>query len=272
MDRQDGCGVEHATFNMKGRSEAFTSPFFDADDRRYIYDAKLPPTNTLIWVAAYIPEDDVFFRHGADIEFSLAPDPPTFGAGEAYCSTMLIGHFAFQLLSIWRKRLDNKRGSTGIELNIGRGWLDKTIPIWPPDIATASARWPPEPGGVSQGERQPEQRRQLLDAPSELQDLLPEFRLREVRRFQSYHDPGRRCEPSTRRRSRDPEIGGDGQVSGTLDEIPEPMVIALLRPGHGRHLKDDRPIAHIAQILQEDAGRRPARRELAHENTKCRWR
>ena len=134
---------EHASFNMKGRSEAFTSPFFDADDRRHIYDAKLPPTNTLIWVAAYIPEDDLFFRHGADIDFTLAPAPPTFGAGEAYCSTMLIGHFAFQLVSFWRKRLDDKRGSTGIELNIGRGWLDKTILIWPPDIATASARWPP---------------------------------------------------------------------------------------------------------------------------------
>ena len=56
---------------------------------------------------------------------------------------MLIGHLAFQLFAFWRKRLDDKRGSTSIELNTGRGWLDKTIPIWPPDIATASARWPP---------------------------------------------------------------------------------------------------------------------------------
>jgi hypothetical protein len=37
-------------------------------------------------------------------------------------------------------------------------------------------------------------------------------------------------------RARDPEIRGDSQVPGALDEIPEPMVIALLlRPGRGPH-------------------------------------
>jgi hypothetical protein len=50
-----------------------------------------------------------------------------------------------------------------------------------------------------------------------------------------------------------------------LDEIPEPMVIALLRPGHGRHLEDDRPITHVAQILQDDAGRHEAARNRACE-------
>jgi hypothetical protein len=107
---------------------------------------------------------------------------------------------------------------------------------------------------------------------AELPDLLPEFRLSEVRQFQSDHDPGRRAEPSTRRRARDPEIGGDGQVPGASDEIPEPVIVALLRAGRGRHPDDGRPIADTAQLLQDDAGRRSVRRELAHENTKCRWR
>jgi hypothetical protein len=34
---------------------------------------------------------------------------------------------------------------------------------------------------LQQGERQPEQRREFLDALPQLQDFLPEFRLREVR-------------------------------------------------------------------------------------------
>jgi hypothetical protein len=93
-----------------------------------------------------------------------------------------------------------------------------------------------------------------------------------VRQFQSDHDPGRRAEPSTRRRARDPEIGGDGQVPGASDEIPEPVVIALLRAGRGRHPDDGRPIADTAQLLQDDAGRHSPRRELARENKKCRWR
>jgi hypothetical protein len=38
---------------------------------------------------------------------------------------------------------------------------------------------------------------------------------------------------------RDPEIGGDGQVSGALDEIPEPMVIALLRDVDGIRMMID---------------------------------
>jgi hypothetical protein len=58
----------------------------------------------------------------------------------------------------------------------------------------------------------------------------------------------------------------------TGDEIPEPMVIALLRAGRGRHPEDDRPIAETAQLLRDGGERRSARRELAHENTKCRWR
>jgi len=76
--------------------------------------------------------------------------------------------------------------------------------------------------------RQPEQRCELLDASPQRQELLPELRLREIRYLQTDHGRRRRAEPSTRRRARDTEIGGDGQVPGPLDEIPESMVIALL--------------------------------------------
>jgi hypothetical protein len=69
----------------------------------------------------------------------------------------------------------------------------------------------------------------------------------------------RRCaEPPTRRRTRDAEMRGDGQVPGALDKIPEPMVIALLRAGRGPHADDHRPVAHVPQLLRDDAGRRSA--------------
>ena len=92
-----------------------------------------------------------------------------------------------------------------------------------------------ETRGLQQGQHEPEQRRELLDASPQLQDLLSEFRLREVRHIQTDHDRRRRAEPPTRRRARDAEIRGDGHVAGALDEIPQPMVIALLRAGRGRH-------------------------------------
>ena len=68
-----------------------------------------------------------------------------------------------------------------------------------------------------------------VDASPRLQDLLPEFLLREVRHLQTDHDRRHRAEPPSRRRARDTEIHSDGQVPGALDKIPEPMVIALLR-------------------------------------------
>jgi hypothetical protein len=95
---------------------------------------------------------------------------------------------------------------------------------------------------VYQSQCQPQQCRELLDASPELQDFLLEFRRREVRQLHRYHDSRRRREPSTRGRAWDPEIGRDGQVPGALDEIPEPMVIALLRAGRGWHPEDDRPL------------------------------
>ena len=98
-----------------------------------------------------------------------------------------------------------------------------------------------KPGGSKQGQREPEQRRELLDASPQLQDLLSEFRLREVRHIQTDHDRRRRAEPATRRRARDSEVRGDGHVPGALDEIPKPVVVALLRAGRGRHGDDHRP-------------------------------
>jgi hypothetical protein len=37
------------------------------------------------------------------------------------------------------------------------------------------------------------------------------------------------------RRSRNAALRGDAQVTGTLGQIPEPMVIALLRAARRRH-------------------------------------
>jgi hypothetical protein len=52
---------------------------------------------------------------------------------------------------------------------------------------------------VKQGQSQPEQGGELLDASPQLQDLLPEFRPREVRYLQTDYDTRRCVEPPTRR-------------------------------------------------------------------------
>ena len=63
-----------------------------------------------------------------------------------------------------------------------------------------------------------------------------------------------RClaEPPTGRRARDSEIRGDGHVLGALDEIPKPVVVALLRAGRSRHGNDHRPFPHAAQLIEDD--------------------
>ena len=38
-----------------------------------------------------------------------------------------------------------------------------------------------------------------------------------------------------------PKIRGDGHVLGALDEIPKPVVVALLRAGRSRHENDHQP-------------------------------
>jgi hypothetical protein len=49
--------------------------------------------------------------------------------------------------------------------------------------------------------------------------FLLEFRCLQVRHVQAYRDPRCLAEPATRRRTRNPEICGDGQVPGAVDEI-----------------------------------------------------
>ncbi len=77
------------------------------------------------------------------------------------------------------------------------------------------------PGGSSQGQREAEQRRELMDASPQLQDLLSELRLSEVRTIQTDHD--RRClaQPPPCRRARDSEIGGNAHVPGAFGRDAE---------------------------------------------------
>ena len=80
-----------------------------------------------------------------------------------------------------------------------------------------------------QGESEPKRCRELLHAWSVPHDLLLEFPCLQVRHVQAYDDLLCVHEPPTGRRARDPEIRGDGHVPGALDEIPQPVVIALLK-------------------------------------------
>jgi hypothetical protein len=82
-------------------------------------------------------------------------------------------------------------------------------------------------------------------------DVLSELRFSDVRSLQSDHDRRHRAKPSTRRRARDSEVGGDGHVPGALDELPKPMVVALLRAGRGRHANDHSPFHDAAQSLKD---------------------
>ena len=50
------------------------------------------------------------------------------------------------------------------------------------------------------------------------------------------------AEPPSRRRARDTQICGDGEISGALHQIPKPMVIPLLRAGRGRHADESSAI------------------------------
>jgi hypothetical protein len=85
------------------------------------------------------------------------------------------------------------------------------------------------------------------------QHLLSEFRLREVRHIQADHDGRRRSQPPPRR-ARDAKVRRDGHVAGALHEIPEAVVVTLLRAPPARHGPDHRPFPHAAQLLTEDAG------------------
>jgi hypothetical protein len=61
------------------------------------------------------------------------------------------------------------------------------------------------------------------------------LRLGEGRHIQIDHDRRHRAEPPARGRTRDAEIRGNGYVAGAADEIPQPVIIALLRSRRGRH-------------------------------------
>ena len=97
-------------------------------------------------------------------------------------------------------------------------------------------------------------RRELLHASPECHDFLAQFRCAHVRHVQAYHDLRCCAEPPTSGRPRDAEIGGDSQVPGALDEIPKPVVVALLRAPRGRHGDDHRPFGHVAQLLEGHGG------------------
>src|SRR5262245_52958741 len=73
----------------------------------------------------------------------------------------------------------------------------------------------------------------LLEA--ERHDLLLEFGCLQFRHVQADND--RRClaEPATGRRTRNPEIRGDGHVPGVADELSKPVVVALLPAPRSRH-------------------------------------
>ena len=56
-----------------------------------------------------------------------------------------------------------------------------------------------------------------------------EGRRAQVRHVQAHHDLRCLAEPPMGRRARDPEIRGDGHVSGAVDEMPKPVVVELLK-------------------------------------------
>ena len=97
-----------------------------------------------------------------------------------------------------------------------------------------------------------------------------EFRCLEVRHVQADHDLRCLAEPPTGRRARDPEIRGDGHVPGALDEIPKPVVVALLKAARGRHGDDHRPFAYAAQLLEDDWERPLMRRSATVTTTRAR--
>jgi hypothetical protein len=52
---------------------------------------------------------------------------------------------------------------------------------------------------------------------------------------------GPRVEPSAAGRARDTEIRGERHVPGLANEVPKPVIIALLRAGPARHADDHPP-------------------------------
>jgi hypothetical protein len=129
----------------------------------------------------------------------------------------------------------------------------------------------------TQGESEPKQCRELLHASLELQGFLLEFRCPQIRHVQAHHDLRCPAEPPAGRRARDPEIPGDGPVSGALDEIPKPVVVALLQAPRGRHgmiIRRSLTPLNYSRTLRPsvDVRRSPQWRQLAPEGAECPWR
>ena len=92
------------------------------------------------------------------------------------------------------------------------------------DLPLGAAVWQPLPrqgesGGSVDGEHEPKQRRELLDASPEHKDLMPEFHVRAGGHVKTDDDRGRPAEPSACRRTGDTEIRRQGHISGAVDEI-----------------------------------------------------
>ena len=91
------------------------------------------------------------------------------------------------------------------------------------------------------GQHEPQECRKLLDASSEQENFLPEFRFGELGDVKTHDGERRRTQPPPSRRAWDTEVNREGHVSGVLDELAEPVVIALLRADRARHADDDQP-------------------------------
>ena len=75
----------------------------------------------------------------------------------------------------------------------------------------------------------------FCDASLQRQDLLPKFRLRQVRAMETHDGIRRGAEPPTCGRSRDAAIRGEAELARASDEFPESMVITLLPADCGGH-------------------------------------
>src|SRR6516164_1928257 len=101
-----------------------------------------------------------------------------------------------------------------------------------------------ESRGSKQSERQPKERRELLDASPECQNFLLEFGCCQVRHVEADHDPWYLAKPPTGRRARDAKTCSDRHVSGSLDKISKPVIVAPLSTSGGRHRDDHRRFAY----------------------------
>jgi hypothetical protein len=93
---------------------------------------------------------------------------------------------------------------------------------------------------VQQDQGEPEPRREFLNPSSEFEDLLSKFQLGEARHVHT-DDRGRRgAKPRPRGRPRNAEISCNLNCPSALDELAQPVVVALQRTGRG-HATDHGP-------------------------------